>query len=85
MRWSEMAEKELVDLLAGERIGVVGHADLLIDSQTGRVVSLLLPLSSSWFSKKQGVLEISWSMIRKVGPEMVIVEFSRQNYVGRPR
>ncbi len=85
MRWSELAEKELVDLMAGERIGVVGQADLLIDPETGKVVSLLLPLHSSWFSKKQGVLEISWSMIRKVGPEMVIIEFKRQSYMGGPR
>ncbi|MDA8352364.1 MAG: YlmC/YmxH family sporulation protein [Firmicutes bacterium] len=74
MRWSEFAEKELIDVGGGERIGNVGQADLLIDPQTGEIRSLLLPVGSSWFGKKQGTREINWGHIKKIGPEMVIVE-----------
>ncbi|MDR6224227.1 YlmC/YmxH family sporulation protein [Desmospora profundinema] len=75
MRWSEFAEKELIDMTGGERMGVVGHADLVIDPETGQIHSLLLPIpSASWFGKKQGHREIHWHHIKKIGPEMVIVE-----------
>jgi YlmC/YmxH family sporulation protein len=75
MRWSEFAEKELIDLSGGERMGVVGQADLVINPETGQIHSLLLPIpSTSWFGKKQGFREIQWHHIKKIGPEMVIVE-----------
>ncbi|SMO54174.1 YlmC/YmxH family sporulation protein [Melghirimyces algeriensis] len=74
MRWSEFAEKELIDVSGGERIGSVGQADLLIDPQTGEIYSLLLTVGSSWFGKKQGTREVIWNHIKKIGPEMVIVD-----------
>ncbi|PTX58634.1 YlmC/YmxH family sporulation protein [Melghirimyces profundicolus] len=74
MRWSEFAEKELIDVGGGERIGSVGQADLLIDPETGEIRSMLLPVGSSWFGKRQEVREVIWSHIKKIGPEMVIVE-----------
>ncbi|OYD09946.1 YlmC/YmxH family sporulation protein [Paludifilum halophilum] len=76
MRWSEFADKELIDVDGGEKIGTAGQADLVIDDRTGKIRSMLLPVGSSWFGKKQGEIEISWHQIRKVGPEMVIVESS---------
>ncbi|MFD1426246.1 YlmC/YmxH family sporulation protein [Kroppenstedtia sanguinis] len=83
MRFSEFAEKELIDVAGGERIGSVGQADLVIDPQTGDIRSLLLPVGNSWFGKKQGAREIAWSQIRKIGPEMVIVEGVGRSYYSR--
>ncbi|MFD1436424.1 YlmC/YmxH family sporulation protein [Kroppenstedtia eburnea] len=80
MRFSEFAEKELIDVAGGERIGSVGQADLVIDPRTGEIRSLLLPVGSSWFGKKQGTREIAWGNIRKIGPEMVIVEGGGRSY-----
>jgi YlmC/YmxH family sporulation protein len=74
MRWSEFSDKELIDLLGGERIGVIGQADLEVDPQTGKIRSMIVPTGSGWFGKKQGTVEIQWNKIRKIGPEMVIVE-----------
>jgi len=37
MRWSELAEKELIDLVNGERLGLMGEADLVVDPGSGRV------------------------------------------------
>jgi YlmC/YmxH family sporulation protein len=74
MRWSELIEKECVDMLNGERIDHFSRADLRFHPQTGKIEAILIPASSSWF-KKQGVhMEISWSMVKKVGPEMVIID-----------
>ncbi|MFC4077885.1 YlmC/YmxH family sporulation protein [Salinithrix halophila] len=74
MRWSEFCDKELIDIAGGERIGTVGQADLVIDLQTGKIDSLILPVGTSWFGRKQGDRPIAWRHIKKIGPEMVIVE-----------
>jgi YlmC/YmxH family sporulation protein len=74
MRWSELEEKELIDLQNGQRLGELGRADLLIDPQTGEIASLLFPVGHSWFHRRQDMLTISWSRIRKIGPDMVIVD-----------
>ena len=73
LRWSELAEKECIDLVGGERLGDLLHADMSFDPQTGKIHSIYLPTESSWF-KKSTILELTWSMIRKVGPEMLIVD-----------
>ncbi len=74
MRWSEFAAKECIDLVNGERLGDFMHADMVFDPQNGRIRSVLLPTYSSWLKRNQRSLELKWSMIRKVGPEMVIVD-----------
>ncbi|MDN4594443.1 YlmC/YmxH family sporulation protein [Polycladomyces subterraneus] len=74
MRWSELTGKELIDLQNGQRLGELGRADLLIDPQTGEIGSLLFPVSHSWFQRRQDMLTISWNRIRKIGPDMVIVD-----------
>lgn len=83
MRFSEFAEKELIDVGGGERIGSVGQADLAIDPRTGEIRSLLLPVGASWFGKKQGVREIPWNQIRKIGPDMVLVEAGTPRFHSR--
>jgi len=54
MRWSVLAEKELIDLVNGERLGLMGQADLVVDPGTGKVKSLVLSSGSSLFSEKEG-------------------------------
>lgn len=73
MRWSEFSGKECIDLLQGEKLGSLSHGDLSFDPQTGIIDSLFIATGSSWFRKQEEV-KIAWKMIRKVGPEMVIVE-----------
>ncbi|MGA8943509.1 MAG: YlmC/YmxH family sporulation protein [Thermoactinomyces sp.] len=74
MRWSEFAAKECIDLVNGERLGDFLHADMVFDPQTGKIQAILLPTHFSWLKKNRRLLELKWSMIRKVGPEMVIVD-----------
>lgn len=74
MRWSEFSEKECVDLVHGEKLGNFSRADLNFHPETGKIESILIPVSNSWFKKKTHELELSWRMVKKVGPEMVIVD-----------
>lgn len=81
MRFSDLAGKEIIDVLNGERLGMVAQADLLIDPSSGALEAMLLPVRSSWFKKADLVIEIPWQHIRKIGPEMVIVEAKRKQFV----
>jgi YlmC/YmxH family sporulation protein len=79
MRFSEFGGKEIIDLNNGERLGVVGNSDLVIDPETGDILSIILPASSFLsFGKKREEIVIPWKAIRKIGPEMIIVEIERK-------
>lgn len=75
MRFSEFNGKEIIDLNNGERIGIIGNTDLLIDPNTGDIDAILLPKAGILNLKKnKDEMIISWKAIRKIGPEMIIVE-----------
>ncbi|AQS56842.1 MAG: YlmC/YmxH family sporulation protein [Novibacillus thermophilus] len=83
MRLSDLAGKEMIDVINGERLGMVAQADLAIDIQTGAIQALILPVRSSWFKKADMEIEIPWNHIKKIGSEMVIVEAQRKQYATR--
>ena len=43
MNLSEIAGKEIVNLVTGERLGVVGECDLILDEVSGEILALLIP------------------------------------------
>lgn len=76
MRLSEINGKEIVDLKKGERMGILGQADLEIDEQTGHIKALLIP-TLKWFGfRKQGSeVRVPWNKITKIGKDMIIIDF----------
>lgn len=79
MRWSEFSSKECVDLVNGERLGSFNHADLSFHPQTGKIESIFVPTQTSWFNKNKHEVELSWRTIKKIGPEMVLVDPSSRH------
>lgn len=78
MRLSELSGKEIIDLDNGERMGMVGQADLLIHEGTGAIESMLLPTGRFLgLGKNKSEIVIPWQSIRKIGPEMMIIELRR--------
>jgi len=77
MRLSEMNGKEIIDLKKGERMGVLGQADLEIDENTGHIKAFLIP-TLKWFGfKKDGTeARIPWRNIKKIGSDMIIIDFN---------
>lgn len=69
---SELAGKEIVNLMTGERLGMVGESDLVLDD-SGRVSELCLPGRRGLLGTRPPAV-VPWSAIRRVGPEVVIVE-----------
>lgn len=75
MRFSEFNGKEVIDVNSGERIGIIGHSDLVIDPKSGEIEAIILPRGNFLsFGKQQDEIHISWNSIRKIGPDMIIVE-----------
>ncbi|WP_129726756.1 MULTISPECIES: YlmC/YmxH family sporulation protein [Bacillaceae] len=77
MRLSELSGKEIVDLERAERMGILGHADLEIDEQDGKIQALIIPLGK-WnaFKRSQQETRVSWSRLKKVGQDMIIFDLS---------
>lgn len=76
MRLSDFMGKEIVNLLDGSRLGVVGESDLVIDAVSGQIESIVLPNRGKLLSilGDQQHLIIPWEAIRRIGSEVIIVE-----------
>ncbi|MFC5712099.1 YlmC/YmxH family sporulation protein [Thalassorhabdus alkalitolerans] len=75
MRLSELHGKEVIDYKKGERLGVLGAADVLVDEATGKVEAFLLP-TQSWmpFRKKQNEMTVYWHHIKTIGDDFLIID-----------
>jgi len=81
MRLFELTGKEIVNLTNGARLGVVGESDLAVDTETGRICSIILPrkgnLLNFWVDRQN--LIIPWEAVRRIGKEVIIVEIDQAN------
>ena len=77
MNLSEIAGKEIVNLVTGERLGVVGECDLIIDETNGKILALLIPKEKGLFGRKRDndVLEVPWRSVKKIRNDMIIIEY----------
>ncbi|HEY8531784.1 MAG TPA: YlmC/YmxH family sporulation protein [Limnochorda sp.] len=74
MRYSELAGKEIIDIDQGIRLGVVNESDVIIDTETGRVESIVVPYRQGFLSRKE--LRIPWRGIRKIGVDLMVVDLA---------
>ncbi|NLU50345.1 MAG: YlmC/YmxH family sporulation protein [Syntrophomonadaceae bacterium] len=79
MRLSELEGKEIINIYDGMRLGTVGDSDLLIDCETGEVVSMILPNKGNfinlWVDRQK--LVIPWEAVKKIGREVIVVELDQ--------
>lgn len=75
MRLKDIAEKEIVDVNEGIRLGILGQTDLEINEQTGQIEAFIIP-SFKWFGikKEEEEVKIRWSSIKKIGEDMILVK-----------
>ena len=76
MMLNELGGKEIVNLNNGERLGIIADSDIIVDEETGKILTLLVPerkLQFKIFGENES-MEIPWESIRKIGNDMVIVE-----------
>ena len=55
---------------------MIADSDVIIDENTGKIISLLLPDKRVQFKlfREKEEIEIPWDSIKKVGDDMIIVE-----------
>lgn len=80
MLLSDLANKEIINLYDGAKLGLVGDADLDINLN-GAIEAIVLTsrrgFSGFWSSKgeqERETLVIPWHTIKKVGAEVIIVD-----------
>lgn len=73
MRASELEGKEVIELQTGERLGTVREWELIIDTETGYVDSLLLA-KHTWGAADKNHLSIPWKKIRKISRDLILIE-----------
>ena len=74
MRYSDLAGKEIICIDEGIRLGVVNDTDLIIDTETGMVDSIIIPYGRGLFKNK--IVVVPWRGIRKIGRDLIIVDLS---------
>lgn len=76
MRLSTIGGKEIINLYDGSSLGLISESDLLINKQTGRIHSLLIPENRGLFSlfSSNTLIEIPWGAIKKIGNDMIIID-----------
>lgn len=79
MRLSELVGKEIVNIYDGLRLGTVGESDLLIDCETGDVISMILPNRGNfinlWIDRQK--LVVPWETVKKIGREVIVVDLDQ--------
>lgn len=77
MRYMEIANKEIVNIADGSRLGILGQTDLLLDQKTGKIKSIIIPHYHLFgFKQKEETTEIDWRQVKKVGKDLILVNFS---------
>ncbi len=76
MRLNDLVGKEMVNIYDGMRMGTVGESDLLLDDESGQIVSIILPnrgnMLNFWTDRQK--LVIPWEAVKKIGREVIVVE-----------
>ncbi|WP_181348667.1 YlmC/YmxH family sporulation protein [Thalassobacillus sp. CUG 92003] len=75
MRFKQLAEKEVVDVTSGSKLGMLGQADLEINPETGEVETLIIP-AYKWMGMKatQEGYHIRWQDIVTIGSDMILIQ-----------
>ncbi|HHV62316.1 MAG TPA: YlmC/YmxH family sporulation protein [Firmicutes bacterium] len=81
MRLSELMRLEIISSQDGVSLGTVGGSDLVIDSSTGKVVSLVIRerRGLSIIPKRPRELVIPWRAVKIIGPDVLIVDIPPSN------
>ena len=74
MLLSELEEKDVINVVTGERVGFV--SSLKIDINSGTITAITVqPIARlvSFFAKEEEKVTIPWNQILKIGEDVIIV------------
>ena len=73
MLLSDLQNKDIVNMLDGKKIGNIIDAKFNVHS--GNIEKLIVEPSKSLFSMKNNALEINFSQIKKIGEDVILIEY----------
>lgn len=73
VRLSELQNKDVVDIMTGEKIGNI--SDVEISNDTGNVLKMIVYEKKGLINMLRGGEEvaITWSQIKKIGTDVILV------------
>jgi len=73
MRLSDLQNKDVVDVITGQRMGNV--IDVEISSETGSIVKMIIYERRGFIGALRGGEEVSvtWPQIKKIGDDVILV------------
>jgi len=76
MRLNDLVGKEMVNIYDGMRMGTVGESDMVVDQESGNIVSIILPNRGNAFNfwADRQKLVIPWDAVKKIGREVIVVD-----------
>ena len=74
-RYAELRNKEIINVVDGKRLGYV--CDVEFDMEKGTIEALIVPKKLGIFGifRKNDEYVILWKNIKKIGDDIIIVEF----------
>jgi YlmC/YmxH family sporulation protein len=73
VRWTELANREIINLYNGHRLGPLGQADLALDEESGAIREIIVRPRRGLFDGRREFV-IPWDAVRRIGPEVIIVD-----------
>lgn len=76
MRLNDLVGKEIVNIYDGMRMGTVGESDMMVDEESGDIISIILPNRGNAFNfwADRQKLVIPWEAVKKIGREVIVVD-----------
>lgn len=81
MRLSQLLGKRIINIFDGEILGLVGDADLVVDTSSGSIEEIIIPRRTEYpfserrhFAGDKHLLHIPWDKVCKVGSEVIVVD-----------
>ena len=76
VKTSELKQKEVINISDGRRLGLV--SDMEINMETGNLEAIVIPAGGKFlgFFSKENDIVISWSSIKKIGIDVILVDGS---------
>ncbi|SFF71081.1 sporulation protein, YlmC/YmxH family [Halobacillus alkaliphilus] len=77
MRLKSLAKKEVIDVENGQKLGVLGRADLIFDPGTGKIQSIVIQNNGiTGIGPARKELIIDWEQIETIGEDTILLKNS---------
>ena len=73
MNLSDLQHKDIINVIDGKKIGNI--IDARFNVGTGVIEKLIIEPAKNLFSFKNNVIELSFSKIKKIGEDVILIEY----------